>query len=165
MAQCLPSARRLPSRSRTGAGATLIVVGEQDIPDVHAHCGAIEAAIPGATRVVLPGSGHLPHLETPEVFNRVVHEFLDRGPRTSAGRLAHPTPQARPGGLDPPRRALPRPRRGEQHAPARDVTVFGPSVTVALLSAGCVDLLAGAVSITSTSSAKALLTRSAGDTS
>src|SRR6266545_114701 len=136
-----------PALPRLGeiAVPTLIVVGEQDIPDVHAHCGAIEAAIPGATRVVLPGSGHLPHLETPEVFNRVVHEFLDRGPRTSAGRLAHPTPQARPGGLDPPRRALPRPRRGEQHAPARDVTVFGPSGTVALLSAGCVDLLAGAV--------------------
>src|SRR6266540_2429467 len=67
-----------PALPRLGeiAVPTLIVVGEQDIPDVHAHCGAIEAAIPGATRVVLPGSGHLPHLETPEVFNRVVLEFL-----------------------------------------------------------------------------------------
>jgi 3-oxoadipate enol-lactonase len=55
---------------------TLILVGEQDIPDVHAHSGAIEAAIPAAKRVVLPGSGHVPHLEGPEVFNRVVREFL-----------------------------------------------------------------------------------------
>jgi pimeloyl-ACP methyl ester carboxylesterase len=55
---------------------TLIVVGEQDHPDVHAHCGAIEAAIPGATRIVLTGSGHVPHLEVPELFNRVVLDFL-----------------------------------------------------------------------------------------
>jgi pimeloyl-ACP methyl ester carboxylesterase len=58
---------------------TLIVVGELDIPDVHAHSGAIEAGVPGATRVVLSGSGHLPHLEVPEEFNRIVHEFLAKG--------------------------------------------------------------------------------------
>jgi 3-oxoadipate enol-lactonase len=58
---------------------TLIVVGELDIPDVHAHSGALEAGVPGATRVVLRGSGHLPHLEVPEEFNRVVHEFLAKG--------------------------------------------------------------------------------------
>jgi 3-oxoadipate enol-lactonase len=55
---------------------TLIVVGEQDHPDVHAHCGAAEAAIPGARRVVLAGSGHVPHMEVPELFNQVVLEFL-----------------------------------------------------------------------------------------
>jgi 3-oxoadipate enol-lactonase len=55
---------------------TLIVAGEQDIPDVHAHCGAIEAAVPHAKRVVLPGSGHLPQLEIADVFNRVLLEFL-----------------------------------------------------------------------------------------
>jgi pimeloyl-ACP methyl ester carboxylesterase len=67
-----------PALPRLGqiAVPTLIVVGEQDIPDVHAHCGAIQAAIPGAQRLVLPGSGHLPHLEIPDVFNRVVLEFL-----------------------------------------------------------------------------------------
>ncbi|WP_433327478.1 alpha/beta fold hydrolase [Spirillospora sp. CA-294931] len=57
---------------------TLIVVGEHDVADVHAHSGAIEAAVPGAERVVLPGSGHLPHLETPQEFNRVVLDFLAR---------------------------------------------------------------------------------------
>ena len=74
---------RLPERPalpRLGeiAVPTLIVAGEQDHPDVHAHCGAIEAAVPGATRVVLPGSGHVPHLEAPEAFNRVVLDFLAR---------------------------------------------------------------------------------------
>jgi pimeloyl-ACP methyl ester carboxylesterase len=55
---------------------TLVIAGEHDIPDVHAHCGAIEAGIAGARRVVLPGSGHLPHLEVPDAFNAVVREFL-----------------------------------------------------------------------------------------
>lgn len=55
---------------------TLIVVGEQDIPDVHAHSGALDAGLPDATRIVLRGSGHLPHLEA---FTRVVHEFVTKG--------------------------------------------------------------------------------------
>jgi len=29
--------------------------------------------------VVLTGSGHLPHLELPDAFTRVVHEFLAKG--------------------------------------------------------------------------------------
>lgn len=61
------------------AAPTLVVVGEGDIADVHAAAGAIEAGIPGATRVVLPGSGHLPHLEVPEAFDALVHEFLAKG--------------------------------------------------------------------------------------
>jgi pimeloyl-ACP methyl ester carboxylesterase len=55
---------------------TLIVTGEQDIPDVHAHSGAIEAGIPSARRIVLAGSGHVPQLEMPEAFNQVVLDFL-----------------------------------------------------------------------------------------
>ncbi len=55
---------------------TLIIVGEADIPDVHAHSGAIEAAIPGAKRIVLTHSGHLPQVEVPDAFNRAVLDFL-----------------------------------------------------------------------------------------
>jgi 3-oxoadipate enol-lactonase len=67
-----------PALPRLGeiAVPTLIVVGEGDIPDVHAHSGALQAGIPDATRVVLPGSGHLPNLETPEALTRLVREFL-----------------------------------------------------------------------------------------
>jgi pimeloyl-ACP methyl ester carboxylesterase len=59
---------------------TLIITGEHDIADVHAHSGAIEAGIPGARRLVLPGSGHLPHLEMPGRFNAAVHGFLAAHP-------------------------------------------------------------------------------------
>ncbi|UCC29774.1 MAG: alpha/beta hydrolase, partial [Phycisphaerales bacterium] len=55
---------------------TLIVGAEADIPDVHAHAGAIQAGIAGARRVVIPGAGHLVYLERPEEFNGVVLDFL-----------------------------------------------------------------------------------------
>jgi 3-oxoadipate enol-lactonase len=55
---------------------TLVVVGELDIPDVHAHAGAIEAGIAGARRIVVSGSGHLPQLERPQEFNEILLEFL-----------------------------------------------------------------------------------------
>jgi len=54
----------------------LILVGDRDIPDVHAHAGAIEAGIAGARRVVIGGAGHLPYLEQPEAFQHEVAEFL-----------------------------------------------------------------------------------------
>ncbi len=56
---------------------TLVVSGEHDIPDVHAHSGALAAGIPAAERVVLSGSGHLPHVEVPEAFDTAVWSFLD----------------------------------------------------------------------------------------
>jgi len=36
---------------------TLMLVGEADIPDVHAHAGAIEAGIPGSKRVIVTDAG------------------------------------------------------------------------------------------------------------
>jgi pimeloyl-ACP methyl ester carboxylesterase len=55
----------------------LILVGDADIPDVHAHAGAIEAGIPGSKRVVIPEAGHLMYLEKPEEFSRVVITFIE----------------------------------------------------------------------------------------
>jgi pimeloyl-ACP methyl ester carboxylesterase len=55
---------------------TLIVVGEYDIPDVHAHAGAIEAGIAGSSRIVISNSGHLVPLEQPEQFMQVVGTFM-----------------------------------------------------------------------------------------
>ncbi len=54
----------------------LIVVGESDIPDVHAHCGAIQAGIAHARRIIVRGAGHLVFLEKPDEFNKIVADFL-----------------------------------------------------------------------------------------
>lgn len=56
---------------------TLILTGDADIPDVHAHAGAIEAGIRNSRRVVLSDCGHLMYLEKPEEFTRVVIGFID----------------------------------------------------------------------------------------
>jgi pimeloyl-ACP methyl ester carboxylesterase len=56
---------------------TLILVGDADIPDVHANAGAIETAIPNSRRIVVSDAGHLMYLEKPEVFVRLVTHFLE----------------------------------------------------------------------------------------
>jgi pimeloyl-ACP methyl ester carboxylesterase len=57
---------------------TLLIVGEEDIPDIHAVVAAIEVANPNAERLDLAGAGHLVNLERPAAFNRAVLEFLGR---------------------------------------------------------------------------------------
>jgi 3-oxoadipate enol-lactonase len=56
---------------------TLLLTGDADIPDVHAHAGAIEAGIPGARRVVIEGVGHIMYLEKPAEFSRLVIDFIE----------------------------------------------------------------------------------------
>jgi 3-oxoadipate enol-lactonase len=56
---------------------TLLLVGEFDMPDVHAHAGAINAGIPGSVRQVIPHAGHLIPLEQPGLFNEAVTRFLE----------------------------------------------------------------------------------------
>ena len=52
------------------------MVGEHDRPDIHAMADALAGGIPGAERALLSGTAHLPSMEQPEEFNRVVLEFL-----------------------------------------------------------------------------------------
>jgi len=60
---------------------TLILVGEYDIPDVHAHAGVINAGIPNSKREIIPRSGHLIPIEQPGLFNDAVIGFLNKFPR------------------------------------------------------------------------------------
>jgi len=55
---------------------TLVIVGESDMPDVHAHCGAIQAGITNVHRIVFRGASHFVHLERPAEFNQLVKRFL-----------------------------------------------------------------------------------------
>jgi 3-oxoadipate enol-lactonase len=54
----------------------LIIVGEYDIPDCHAHAGVIETGIAGSKRVIINKSGHIVPLEQPAIFNDIVLTFL-----------------------------------------------------------------------------------------
>lgn len=60
---------------------TLIVVGDQDQPFL-APCEYMAKKIPGARLEVIRGAGHSANLDQPEVFNRVLLDFLDALPRS-----------------------------------------------------------------------------------
>ena len=67
-----------PAAARLGevAAPALVLVGEHDRPDIHAMAAALAGGIPRAERAVLAGTAHLPNMERPAEFNRVVLEFL-----------------------------------------------------------------------------------------
>lgn len=69
---------------------TLILVGEADIPDVHAHAGAIEFGVWGARREVVRDAGHLPQLEQPGLVGDRIVAFVAATPVAAvpADRLA-----------------------------------------------------------------------------
>jgi len=56
---------------------TLVVVGAEDVPDVVDSADPLVHAIPGAKRATIAGAAHLPNMEKPEEFNRIVLTFLD----------------------------------------------------------------------------------------
>ncbi|HKV11599.1 MAG TPA: alpha/beta fold hydrolase, partial [Thermoanaerobaculia bacterium] len=77
--QPTPPARPAASRLGEIRKPALLLLGASDIPDVHAHAGALENGIERARRVVIPGAGHLVHMEKPELWNEIVLEFASPG--------------------------------------------------------------------------------------
>ncbi|MCI0627001.1 MAG: alpha/beta fold hydrolase [Acidobacteria bacterium] len=55
---------------------TLVMVGEQDEPDIHSIAEIISTCVPGALKVTLVGVGHMLNKEKPGEFNQVVKDFL-----------------------------------------------------------------------------------------
>jgi pimeloyl-ACP methyl ester carboxylesterase len=56
---------------------TLVVVGDADVDDALEKAELVRAAVPGAEQVVVGAAAHLPSLEQPAEFDRIVLEFLD----------------------------------------------------------------------------------------
>lgn len=57
---------------------TLVVVGEQDLVDFQQIAVQITTTATQARKVRLAGVGHLANMESPEMFNQLVWEFLGR---------------------------------------------------------------------------------------
>jgi 3-oxoadipate enol-lactonase len=55
---------------------TLVVTGSEDVRDIHEIAETLREGIPGAESASIAGSGHLPSLERPDEFDRVVLAFL-----------------------------------------------------------------------------------------
>ena len=66
-------------RLRTIRAATLVLVGERDLPDFQRITERLGSEIVGARRAPIAGAGHMANMEAPEAVNKVVAEFLNRG--------------------------------------------------------------------------------------
>jgi 3-oxoadipate enol-lactonase len=55
---------------------TLVVVGEEDLPDFHTIADTLTKRIPKARKQIISNAGHMCSMEAPEAFNQVVLEFL-----------------------------------------------------------------------------------------
>ena len=56
---------------------TLVVVSEFDQPDAMVSADALVAGNPSARKVTIPDAAHLPSMERPGEFNRIVREFIE----------------------------------------------------------------------------------------
>ena len=67
-----PAAERLADV----AVPALVIYGDQDVSDIQVIAKRLAADIPGAKLVVMRDTAHVPNMERPEEFNRIVLDFL-----------------------------------------------------------------------------------------
>jgi pimeloyl-ACP methyl ester carboxylesterase len=67
-----------PAINRLGdiTAPTLVIVGDQDLPHASANADVIISKVRGARSATIKNAAHLPSLERPEEFNRMVLDFL-----------------------------------------------------------------------------------------
>jgi 3-oxoadipate enol-lactonase len=68
-----------PASARLGeiSAPTLVVVGDLDQPDILVLADRAAAEIPGARKLVVPGTAHVPNLERPDQVSELLLAFLD----------------------------------------------------------------------------------------
>jgi pimeloyl-ACP methyl ester carboxylesterase len=73
-------ALRTDSRDMLGrfAGPALVIVGEEDTLTPPARSREMKSLLQAGELCVIPGAGHLPNMEKPEVFNKALDSFLAR---------------------------------------------------------------------------------------
>lgn len=59
--------------------ATLVITGDQDMPEFSASASRLAAAIPRCTSLTVPGAGHLCLLERPELVCGPLRDHLAAG--------------------------------------------------------------------------------------
>jgi pimeloyl-ACP methyl ester carboxylesterase len=72
-----PSLYALTEEMKRIAAPTLILAGDEEVPCLEA-CLLMKRCIPAAGLALLPKSGHAINLEEPELFNRLLGDFLHR---------------------------------------------------------------------------------------
>jgi 2-hydroxy-6-oxonona-2,4-dienedioate hydrolase len=68
-----PAADRLPDV----LAPTLLIVGDEDQPTVFAAADLLERELPNVRKVIMHATAHLPNMERPQEFDRLVLDFLE----------------------------------------------------------------------------------------
>ena len=55
----------------------MLIVGDEDQPRVFAAADLLEKELPNVRKVVMHGTAHVPNMERPEEFDRIVLDFLE----------------------------------------------------------------------------------------
>jgi pimeloyl-ACP methyl ester carboxylesterase len=56
---------------------TLVIVGQEDVADIHRIADVLGDQIGEAHRIIMADTAHLPNIEKPAMFNRMVLDFLE----------------------------------------------------------------------------------------
>jgi pimeloyl-ACP methyl ester carboxylesterase len=56
---------------------TLVMIGDSDAPDLHKIATLLVSEIEGARLATIQNAAHMPNLEHPDQFNRIVMDFLE----------------------------------------------------------------------------------------
>ena len=67
----------LPERLGEIVAPTLVLVGEEDQPDMHAIADRLAREIPGARKDTIADTAHVPSMERPQEFDELVLPFLE----------------------------------------------------------------------------------------
>ena len=57
---------------------TLVLSGEHDLPGRRQAAQQLAARLPDAELAVIPGAGHLPNLDSPDIYSKICRGFLTR---------------------------------------------------------------------------------------
>ncbi len=71
-----PLVRDLAERIGEVGAPTLVLVGEEDVPDMHEIAERLERELPNARRASIADTAHVPSLERPREFDQLVLPFL-----------------------------------------------------------------------------------------
>ncbi len=55
----------------------LVLVGQHDIPDKHTAADLLATQVPSACTAAIAATAHVPSMERPDLFARLVFDFLD----------------------------------------------------------------------------------------
>ena len=54
----------------------MLIVGDEDQPRVFTAADLLEKELPNVRKAIMHGTAHVPNMERPEEFNRIVLDFL-----------------------------------------------------------------------------------------